>query len=58
MIRLLIAAVLLTAAVAPAIACEWNQTVSTDTKSKTVASQPSDDQTTPAPTPPASQKPS
>ncbi len=58
MTRLLIAAVLLAAAAAPAFACPWNQSVSTDTKPSTVASQPSNDQSAPPPAAPTDQKPS
>jgi hypothetical protein len=52
MIRLLAAALLLAAATAPAFACPWNQSVSTDTQPSTVASQPADTSTTPPPSPP------
>jgi len=54
MTRLLIVAVLAVAA-APAMACPWGSSASTDTKPATVASQPAD-QTTPPP--PATQTPS
>jgi hypothetical protein len=56
MIRLLAAALFLTLAAAPAFACPW-QSVTTDSKSSTVASQPTDDQATPPPAPaPSDQK--
>jgi hypothetical protein len=58
MIRLSIAAVFLTIAAAPAFACPYDQSVSTDTTPKTVASQPADDQGTPPPAAATSQKPS
>ena len=54
MIRLLAAAMLLAAtAVAPAFACELNKTVSTDTKSNTLASQSADDHAPPPSSTPA-----
>jgi hypothetical protein len=56
MTRLFAAAVFLIVAAAPAFACEWNQTVSTDGKSSTVAAQPSDDQGTPPPSTTADQQ--
>ena len=46
MTRLLVA-VLLLAAATPALACDWQQSVATDS-SKTVASQPPNDQSAPA----------
>jgi hypothetical protein len=49
MTRLLTAAVILALAAAPAFACEWQKSVSTDSKASTVASQPSDDQAVPPP---------
>ncbi len=49
MIRLLTAAMLLAAVAAPAFACPWNQSATTDTKPSTVASQPTDDHGTPPP---------
>ena len=55
MIRFIAAGMLLIAATMPAFACEWNKTVSTDTRSSTIASQPANDQ---APPPPSSQAPS
>jgi hypothetical protein len=55
MIRLFIAAVLLTAAAAPAFACDYNS-ASTDPQSNTVASQPSSGQSTPAPASNSGQK--
>ncbi len=51
MIRLLIAATFLSIAAAPAFACPWTDSASTDTKPSTVASQPADDQGTPPPAP-------
>ena len=42
----LLAAVLLLAAATPALACDWQQSVATDS-SKTVASQPPNDQSAP-----------
>ena len=57
MTRLLTAALLLAAAAAPAFACDWNS-VSTDTRPSTVASQPADDHGAPPPSPPANQAPS
>ncbi len=44
MIRLFAAALLLTALAAPAFACDWNKSASTDAKQSTVASQPASDQ--------------
>jgi hypothetical protein len=58
MSRLLIAAVFVTMAAAPAFACPWSDTVSTDAKPSTVAAQPTDDHGTPPPATPADQKPS
>jgi hypothetical protein len=60
MTRLFAAAVLLSITAAPAFACEWNQSVSTDAKPTTVAAQPAGDQNqaTPPPTTPDDQKPS
>ncbi len=55
MTRLFAAAILLATLAAPAIACEYNKSASTDTKPSTVASQPADDH--PAP-PPANHQPS
>lgn len=55
MTRLLTAAMLLTLAAVPALACEWNKSAATDAKPSTVASQPTDDQGTPPP-PPAEHK--
>ena len=49
MARLLAAAVLLTFAAAPAFACDWQKSTSTDTQKRTVASQPAYNQSTPAP---------
>jgi hypothetical protein len=46
MTRLLAAALFLALAAAPAFACPW-QSVTTDAKPSTVASQPTDDQTPP-----------
>ena len=42
MTRLLAAALLLIATAVPAFACSWNQSASTDSQSKTAASQPAD----------------
>jgi len=58
MIRLLTAAVLLCAAAAPAFACPWANSASTDTQPSTVASQPADDHATPPPATPTTQSPS
>ncbi len=59
MTRLLAAALLLAATTAPAFACDyWNKSVSTDTQSNTVASQPSNDQATPPPSTSSDQAPS
>lgn len=58
MIRVLIAAVFLAAAAAPAFACSYMNSVTNDTHSRTAASQPTDDQGTPPPAKPADQKPS
>jgi hypothetical protein len=58
MTRLLTAAVLLSLATAPAFACDWNSSASTDTKPSTVAAQPDADQTTPPPSTPTTQSPS
>jgi hypothetical protein len=46
MTRLIAAALLFVASAAPALACDWNKSVSTDTPS-TVASQPAAGTTTP-----------
>jgi hypothetical protein len=43
------AAVLLTIAAAPAFACDWQKSTSTDTQQRTVASQPAYDRSTPPP---------
>jgi hypothetical protein len=43
MTRLLAAAVLLTAAIAPAFACDLEKSASTDAQKRTVASQPAND---------------
>jgi hypothetical protein len=51
MIRLLIAATFLSVAAAPAFACPWSDSASTDTKPSTVAAQPTDDHGTPPPAP-------
>ena len=56
MTRLLAAAMLLSLVAAPAFACPWQKSVSTDTAPSTVASQPADDQGTPPPVAPADQK--
>lgn len=47
MTRLLAAVLLALGVTAPALACEWHQSVSND-KSSTVASQPSNDQSAPS----------
>ena len=49
MARLLAAALLLTVAAAPAFACDWQKSTSNDTQKRTVASQPSDNHSTPSP---------
>ena len=50
MTRFLAAVMLLTLSAAPAFACDWNKSVSTDTQSRTVASQSTDNHpTTPPP---------
>ncbi|MBV9786154.1 MAG: hypothetical protein JO264_20315 [Acidisphaera sp.] len=51
MTRLLAAAMLLALTAAPAFACNWNKSVSTDTQSRAVAAQSTD---THATTPPPS----
>jgi hypothetical protein len=56
MTRLIAAAALLSVVAMPAFACEWNKSASTDTRSSTVASQPSDDHSAPPASPPASDK--
>ena len=48
MSRLLNAALLLTVAAAPTLACDWQKSVSTDTQKRTVASQPANHSTAPA----------
>lgn len=58
MLRLLTAAAILSVAVAPAYACEWNRSVSRDDMKRTVASQPADDHAAPPASKPAPQKPS
>ena len=55
MTRLLAAAMLLTVVAVPAFACDWNKSVSTDTKSRAVASQSTDNHA--APPPPSTSKP-
>lgn len=57
MTRLLAAALILTAATAPAFACEWNKSAAAGAKPTTVAAQPADDQPAPPPATPR-QKPS
>ena len=47
MARLLAAAVLLTLAAAPAIACDWQKSTSNDTQKRTAASQPAYNHSTP-----------
>ena len=47
MARLLAAAVLLAVAAAPAFACDWQKSASTDTQKQTVASQPTNNHSTP-----------
>jgi hypothetical protein len=49
MIRLLVAAMCLTFAAAPAFACDLEKSASTDTQKRAVASQPSDNHSTPQP---------
>jgi hypothetical protein len=57
MSRLLIAALLLSLAAMPAMACSWNQSADADGKPSKVAAQPDTDQTTPPPpAQPADQK--
>jgi len=53
MTRLFAAALVFSVAAMPAFACEWNKSAAADTRSSTVASQPSNDH---AATPPASDK--
>nr|WP_294523397.1 hypothetical protein [uncultured Rhodopila sp.] len=48
MTRLLAAAVLLAVAAAPAIACDYQKSVSTDAQKRAVASQPADHSTAPS----------
>ena len=57
MSRLSAAAILLSLVAAPAFACPWEKSVTTDTVASTVASQPADDQGIPPPVTPADQKP-
>jgi hypothetical protein len=47
MIRLLAASLFLTVSVAPAFACDYLKSVSTDSQKRTVASQPASDHSTP-----------
>ena len=56
MTRLLAAAVLFTMAGAPAFACDFQKSVSTDTQKRTVASQP--DHSSPPPSATTDRKPS
>lgn len=56
MTRLLAAAVLLTAAVAPAFACELEKTAATEGQTRTVSSQPANDHSTPPPSTAAERK--
>jgi hypothetical protein len=49
MARLVAAAMVLTAAAAPAFACDWQKSTSTDTQQRTVASQPAYNHSTPPP---------
>jgi hypothetical protein len=56
MARLLAAAVLLTVAAAPAFACDWQKSASTDAQKRTVASQPAYDHSTPPSSTAASRK--
>jgi hypothetical protein len=58
MTRLLAAAALFIAASVPAVACTWDQSASTDPQSSTVASQPTNDQSSPPPSAPADHPPS
>ena len=57
MIRILIAATLLSVATAPAFACSYNSTAN-EAKPSTVASQPTDDQGAPPPVTATDKKPS
>ena len=58
MTRLLTAAICLTIAAAPAFACEWQKSASTDTQKRTVASQPAASHSTPLPKATADRRPS
>jgi hypothetical protein len=56
MARLLAAAMLFTVAAAPAFACEWEKSASTDMQKRTVTSQPAYNHSTPSQGTPASRK--
>ena len=56
MARLLAAALLLTVAAAPAFACDWQKSTSTDTQKRTAASQPADNHSTQLPSTAAGRK--
>ena len=56
MARLIAAAVLLAIAVAPAFACEWQKSASTDPQKRTLASRPAYNHSTPAPSTTPSRK--
>ncbi len=58
MTRLLAAALFLTLAAAPAFACEFQKSVSTDTQKRTIASQPAHDPSPDPSSPTANRKPS
>jgi hypothetical protein len=49
MTRFLAATAFLALAAAPAFACEWQNSASTDTRTRTVASQPAADHSAPRP---------
>jgi hypothetical protein len=57
MTRLLAAALLLSLAAAPAMACSWNQSADADGKASKLAEQPADDQGAPPPAQTTDQKP-
>jgi hypothetical protein len=58
MTRLLAAIVFLTLAAASAFACEWQKSASTDTQTRSVASQSVDDHSAPPPSTTADREPS
>jgi hypothetical protein len=58
MTRLLAATVFLALAAAPAFACQWQKSASTESQTRTVASQPADDHSAPPPSGTADRKPS